>query len=251
MQLFPSYLCNDYSKTVLTGFQQLVFSEKTIHYSGNSYSRYNRIQFSWWKFPLILARSKEWNRKFSGPMAFRSSNIVNILYTPEGHKTTKPDLIIDYRCIYYSKQQSFFKFMVWLYFIKKYFFASFRKALKARLKFLWFLFYKAFFFLPCEWYPEPFCFLTRLQQSHFFSVVNVTAGSPGMALLDDLVSHPDASKLLHYRSLSERNPQQRPWTSWGLHNFSNWKSASHRITDFSGRGINIRIFMVTLIVINS
>lgn len=111
LHLFPSYLYNDCSKTMLISYRgfSIVLSGKTIHYSVNSHVRHNHIRFSWWKFPLIPTSSKEWNRRFSGPMAFRCSNIVNILYTLEGHKTTKPDLIIGYWCICYWETTKFFQ----------------------------------------------------------------------------------------------------------------------------------------------
>lgn len=73
---------------------------------------------------------------------------------------------------------------------KKYSFASFRKALKARQKFLWFLFHKVLFF-PCEWQPEPFYFQTRLCSKVTSFCGEHIDMSPGMALLGDPLSHPD------------------------------------------------------------
>lgn len=58
--------------------------------------------------------------------------------------------------------------------------------------------------------PLAFLFSDKtVQRGHFFFCGEHTDVPPGMALLGNLLSHQDASKLLHCQSLSEHNPQQQ------------------------------------------
>lgn len=97
-----------------------------------------------------------------------------------------------------------------VYIIKKYSFGSSKKALKARLKFLWLLFLKKPFFFLTSMQDDtfsPFVFWTRLCSEvtgfFFFFQGEQTDVPPGMALVGDLLSHQDATKLLHCQYLSE------------------------------------------------
>lgn len=98
---------------------------------------------------------------------------------------------------------------------KKYSFASFRKALKARQKFLWFLFHKVIFF---SMWMTAWAFLfpdNTVQQGHFFLWwIHRHVTGHGTTRWPLITS--GCQKLLCYQSLSEHNSYWWWWTSWGL-----------------------------------
>lgn len=71
--LFPSYLRNDYSKTILISYHR--FSIVSVFRKNNSLFRELICEIQpntvfLMKFPLIPASSKDWSRRSSGPMAY-------------------------------------------------------------------------------------------------------------------------------------------------------------------------------------